>query len=86
MAKKKEQTIEDFSEETVPEKKKVEFDTVALAIIHGEGKKRKVVEIQLDSKNLVAGEVKVVAEGENVWEAKYEFEMAALKKGFFSAD
>ena len=79
MAKKKPTTA---SEEFIIESEDhVEFDSVALSIIKGEGKKRKVIEIPFNSVSLEAGTAKVITECENLWEARYEFDVQAMKKG-----
>lgn len=76
-------TDEDFF---IDKEDKIEFDSIALSIIKGEGKKRKVIEIPFNSVSLKTGTGKVIAEGENIWEGKYEFEIAAVKKGLFDVD
>ena len=70
--------------DTIEETK--EFDTVALSIIKGEGKKRKVIEIPFNSETLEVGEAKVIFEGENLWDAKYMYEVTAVRKGLLNVD
>ena len=82
-AKNKKEEVDDFGGAVENEQS---FDTIALTIVKGEGKRRKVVEIPVNSKTLATGVPKVIYEGENLWDAKYELELNLVKKGVYATE